>query len=134
MAKKSMKEAATAGTSIFDTIATGEPRGKDFSELIQKDPEEAMREMGILEGKAVDNVLNAKGVKNAKDVQDVQNAKRKLKEAAITQERLNLRIPSDIKQYLYEAAYRESSPTKQVSVTEYLCQLVRDDMKKHKGK
>lgn len=47
-------------------------------------------------------------------------------------ERLNLKIPPEIKAYLQTAAYRESSPTKTVSLTEYLCELVRADMEKHK--
>ena len=47
-------------------------------------------------------------------------------------ERLNLKIPPEIKAYLQAAAYRESSPTKTVSLTEYLCELVRADMEKYK--
>ena len=46
--------------------------------------------------------------------------------------RLNLMIPTEIKDYLQEAAYRESSPKKTVSLTEYLCDLVRADMEKHR--
>ena len=46
--------------------------------------------------------------------------------------RLNLRIPEDIREYLQAAAYRESSPKKRVSLTEYLCQLVRQDMERNK--
>ena len=48
-------------------------------------------------------------------------------------ERLNLLIPASIKNYLYAAAYRESNETHVVSVTEYLCNLVREDMIKHLG-
>ena len=47
--------------------------------------------------------------------------------------RLNLRIPEDIREYLQAAAYRESSPKKRVSITEYLCQLVRQDMERNKS-
>lgn len=46
-------------------------------------------------------------------------------------ERLNLKIPVDVKEYLYAAAYRASSSKKQVSVTEYLCKIVREDMERH---
>ena len=46
--------------------------------------------------------------------------------------RLNLRIPEDIRDYLQAAAYRESTPRKRVSLTEYLCQLVRQDMERNK--
>lgn len=46
--------------------------------------------------------------------------------------RLNLSIPKDIRDYLQAAAYRESTPRKRVSLTEYLCQLVRQDMERNK--
>lgn len=91
--KKSMKAAATAGTSIFDQIASG-------------------------------------GVQHAQDVQSVQDA-HSTKDAPRL-ERLNLKIPADIKEYLQAAAYRASSPKKIVSLTEYLCDLVRADMELHK--
>ena len=97
MARKSMKDAAAAGTSVFDQIASG-------------------------------YVQNANGVQ---DVQGVQGAK-DAQPDKIPTERLNLRIPADVKAYLMAAAYRESSPTKQVSLTEYLVNLVRADMEKHK--
>jgi hypothetical protein len=96
MAKKSMKDAAAAGTSVFDQIANGN----------------------------VQNVENAQDVQNTQDTKAVKHAPR--------MERLNLKIPADIKEYLQAAAYRESSPKKTVSLTEYLCNLVRADMEKHK--
>ena len=104
MAKKSMRDAAAAGTSVFDQIASG-------------------------------NVQNAPDVSDVQDVQTVQgvkNTQKAEKADKIQLERLNLRIPADIKAYLQAAAYRESSPTKTVSLTEYLCELVRADMEKHK--
>ena len=104
MAKKSMRDAAAAGTSVFDQIANG-------------------------------NAQNAPDVLDVQDVQTVQDVKatQKAEKAdKIQLERLNLRIPADIKAYLMAAAYRESSPTKTVSLTEYLCELVRADMEKHK--
>lgn len=97
MARKSMKDAAAAGTSVFDQIATGAQNVND-----------------------VQDVQDAKAVKNAQDAEKMPT------------ERLNLRIPADVKAYLMAAAYRESSPTKQVSLTEYLVRLVREDMAKHK--
>ena len=66
------------------------------------------------------------------DVQDVQNTVDVQDVKSVQYERLNLRIPADIKEYLYEAAFRESTAKKSVSVTEYLCELVRADMEKHK--
>lgn len=85
-----MKDAAAAGTSVFDQIASG-----------------------------------AQGARDVQGADDVQDGK-------VKTERLNLRIPADVKAYLMAAAYRESSPTKQVSLTEYLVNLVRADMEKHK--
>ena len=50
---------------------------------------------------------------------------------AISMERLNLKIPTEIKEYLTVAAAKESiSRRKPISLTEYLCCLVRQDMKK----
>lgn len=66
------------------------------------------------------------------DVQDVQNTIDVQDVKGVQYERLNLRIPAYIKEYLYEAAFRESTAKKSVSVTEYLCELVRADMEKHK--
>ena len=104
MAKKSMKAAATAGTTVFDQLVQG--------------------------------VQDAENVTDAQDVQNVQSvpAARPGRPAKTTQplERLNLKIPADIKEYLQAAAYRESSPKKTISLTEYLCDLVRADMEKHK--
>lgn len=53
-------------------------------------------------------------------------------EGAPKKERLNLAIPTEIKNYLYAAAYRESNEKHTVSVTEYICRLVTADMEKHK--
>lgn len=48
------------------------------------------------------------------------------------EERLNLKIPTYIKEYLKAAAYRESNASHIVSVTEYLCNLVIADMENHR--
>ena len=45
--------------------------------------------------------------------------------------RLNLKMPLEYKDYLQAAAYRASSPTKTVTITEYICELVRADMEKN---
>lgn len=94
-AKKSMKAAATAGTSVFEQIASG-------------------------------NAQNIQDVANVQDVLDVQDTQAPLV-------RLNLRLPADIKEYLQAAAYRESSAKHTVTITEYLCKLIRADMEKHKA-
>ena len=45
--------------------------------------------------------------------------------------RFNLKMPLEYKDYLQAAAYRASSPTKTVTITEYICELVRADMEKN---
>ena len=104
MAKQSIKEAAAAGKTVFDRIAAG----------------------------------NTENAQDVMDVLDVQNANKpkstggRPKTYTEPMERLNLKIPADIKAYLLAAAYRESSPKHIMSLTEYLCKLVREDMEKHK--
>lgn len=63
----------------------------------------------------------------AQDVKATKDAK-----DAPRMERLNLKIPAEIKEYLQVRAYEESSAKHTVSLTEYLCDLVRADMEKHK--
>ena len=100
MAKKSMKEAATAGTSVFDQIASG-------------------------------NVQHAENVTDVQDVQNVQNAKDVNKKGEPL-ERLNLKIPAEIKEYLTVAAAKASiEQRRNISLTEYLIQIVREDMAKN---
>ena len=98
MAKKSMKDAAAAGTSVFDQIASG----------------------------------NVQSAQDAIDVQDVKNAKDVNKKGEPL-ERLNLKIPAEIKEYLTVAAAKASiAQRRNISLTEYLIQLVREDMERHK--
>lgn len=100
MAKKSLKAAATAGTSVFDQIASG-------------------------------NVQHAENVTDVQDVQNVQNAKDVNKKGEPL-ERLNLKIPAEIKEYLTVAAAKASiEQRRNISLTEYLIQIVREDMAKN---
>ena len=97
MAKKSMKDAAAAGTSVFDQIASG----------------------------------NVQSVQDVADVQDVKNVKDVNKKGE-SLERLNLKIPAEIKEYLTVAAAKASiAQRRNISLTEYLIQLVREDMAKN---
>jgi hypothetical protein len=111
MPKKSLKDAAQAGTSVFDTIAAGG-------------------------GQYVQDVPDVKDVKTVPAAQDAGKPGRGRPKKTDGPElvRLNLKIPVEIKEYLQEAAYLASNPRKIVSLTEYLCDLVRADMEKHKGK
>ena len=45
--------------------------------------------------------------------------------------RFNLKMPLEYKEYLQAAAYRASSPKKIITITEYICELVRADMEKN---
>lgn len=116
MPKRSIKEAAMKGASVFDTIA----RGQD-----------ALDTQDTQDIPTAQNVKDVQIVRSAKNTQDVRNTQKVLDKPQL--ERLNLKIPADLKAYLQAAAYRESSPTHTVSLTEYLCNLVRADMEKHAG-
>lgn len=104
MAKKSMKDAAAAGTSVFDQIASG-------------------------------HVQSAENVTDVQDVQNVQDAKtvKDVNKKGEPLERLNLKIPAEIKEYLTVAAAKASiEQRRNISLTEYLIQIVREDMAKNK--
>lgn len=107
MAKKSLKEAAAAGTSVFDQLITGVQNAQDATDV-----QDAL------------NVLDAQPAKKS-------NGGRPRKFTEPT-ERFNLKIPVAIKEYLTVAAARESITRRsKVSPTDYLCELVRADMEKH---
>lgn len=77
----------------------------------------------------------AQGTQDAESVKDVQavhgvKAGRNAKYTG-PMERLNLKIPAELKAYLQAAAYKASSPTRTVSPTEYLCKLLKEDMERH---
>ena len=105
MAKKSMKDAAAAGTSVFDQIASG-------------------------------NVQSVQDAKDVQDVKNVQNAKdvKDTNKEGVELARLNLKIPAEIKEYLTVAAAKASiEQRRNISLTQYLCELVRADMEKNGG-
>ena len=64
------------------------------------------------------------------DTQDTQDTRNTRKPEYY---RFNLKMPMEYKEYLQAAAYRASSPEKIVTVTEYICELVRADMEKNGG-
>ena len=123
MAKKSMKDAAAAGTSVFEQIASGNTQ--------QAQPTEERKE--IKEVISVPTAPDAQDIQDIKDVQntpDTQMRRRGRKPNPDKQpiERLNLKIPAALKQYLIIAAARASlEQERQVSITEYICDLVADD-------
>ena len=70
---------------------------------------------------------------DTEDTQDTQDTQRTPKAAKPEYYRFNLKMPLEYKDYLQAAAYRASSPTKTVTITEYICELVRADMEKNGG-
>lgn len=77
------------------------------------------------------NVQHAENATDAQDVQNVQNAKDVNKKGEPL-ERLNLKIPAEIKEYLTVAAAKASiAQRRNISLTEYLIQIVREDMAKN---
>lgn len=65
------------------------------------------------------------------DTQDTQDTQRTPKAPKPEYYRFNLKMPLEYKEYLQAAAYRASSPEKTVTITEYICELVRADMEKN---
>ena len=68
---------------------------------------------------------------DTEDTQDTQDTQRTPKAPKPEYYRFNLKMPMEYKDYLQAAAYRASSPTKTVTITEYICELVRADMEKN---
>ena len=71
---------------------------------------------------------------DTEDTQDTQDTQRTPKVPKPEYYRFNLKMPLEYKEYLQAAAYRASSPEKTITITEYLCELVRADMEKNGGK
>ena len=70
---------------------------------------------------------------DTEDTQDTQDTQRTPKAPKPEYYRFNLKMPLEYKEYLQTAAYRASSPEKTITITEYLCELVRADMEKNGG-
>lgn len=68
---------------------------------------------------------------DTEDTQDTQDTQSTPKAPKPEYYRFNLKMPLEYKDYLQAAAYRASSPTKTVTITEYICELVRADMEKN---
>ena len=73
------------------------------------------------------NTTDTADTTNTQDTQDTRNTQKP------EYYRFNLKMPLEYKEYLQAAAYRASSPEKTVTITEYICELVRADMEKNGG-
>lgn len=74
---------------------------------------------------------NTTDTADTQDIQDTQDTQRTPKAPKPEYYRFNLKMPLEYKEYLQAAAYRASSPEKTITITEYLCELVRADMEKN---
>ena len=76
---------------------------------------------------------NTTDTADTQDIQDTKDTQRTPKAPKPEYYRFNLKMPLEYKEYLQAAAYRASSPEKTVTITEYICELVRADMEKNGG-
>ena len=100
---KGFTGAANEGASVLDRLASGAQHAQDAKD--------------------------AQDVKNVKDTKDVKDTNKEGVELA----RLNLKIPAELKEYLTVAAAKASiEQRRNISLTQYLCDLVTADMERHK--
>ena len=100
---KGFTGAANEGASVLDRLASGAQHTQDAQDV--------------------------KNVPDAKDAKDVKDTNKEGVELA----RLNLKIPAELKEYLTVAAAKASiEQRRNISLTQYLCDLVTADMERHK--
>ena len=100
---KGFTGAANEGASVLDRLASGAQHTQDAKDV--------------------------QDVKNVKDTKDVKDTNKEGVELA----RLNLKIPAELKEYLTVAAAKASiEQRRNISLTQYLCDLITADMERHK--
>ena len=100
---KGFTGAANEGASVLDRLTSGAQHAQDAKD-----------------------VQDVKNVQNAKDVKDTNKE-------GVELARLNLKIPAELKEYLTVAAAKASiDQRRNISLTQYLCDLVTADMERHK--
>lgn len=100
---KGFTGAANEGASVLDRLTSGAQHTQDAQDV--------------------------KNVPDAKDAKDVKDTNKEGVELA----RLNLKIPAELKEYLTVAAAKASiDQRRNISLTQYLCDLVTADMERHK--
>ena len=67
-------------------------------------------------------IMGAQGTQDTRSAQDTKKQE---------YYRFNLKMPFAYKGYLQQAAFKASTPTNLVTVTEYICNLIRADMEKN---
>ena len=100
---KGFTGAANEGASVLDRLTSGAQHTQDAKD-----------------------VQDVKNVQNAKDVKDTNKE-------GVELARLNLKIPAELKEYLTVAAAKASiDQRRNISLTQYLCDLITADMERHK--
>ena len=100
---KGFTGAANEGASVLDRLASGAQHAQDTKD-----------------------VQDVKDAQNAKDVKDTNKE-------GVELARLNLKIPAELKEYLTVAAAKASiDQRRNISLTQYLCDLITADMERHK--
>ena len=70
-------------------------------------------------------IMGAQGTQDTQSAQDTKDTKKQ------EYYRFNLKMPYEYKGYLQQAAFKASTPANLVTVTEYICNLMRADMEKN---
>ena len=84
-----------------------------------------MAKKSIKDAVSVFDTIATGNAKGTQDTQNTQNAD------ATEYGRINLKLPTEVKEYLAVAAAKESIKRKRtVSITQYLCDLVKEDMER----
>lgn len=79
----------------------------------------------IAKGGSTKTTADTVDTKDTQDTQDTESTKTEYY-------RFNLKMPMEYKDYLQSAAYKASSPTKTVTITEYICNLIAEDIERSK--
>ena len=126
-AKKSMKDAATAGTSVFDQIARGST--KDIINV--NNVENVNNTNNVINDNNVNNVTETQNTNDIKNVPAAKSGRPAKYEGELV--RINLKIPAEYKDYLTIAAAKASiEQRRSISLTQYICDLIDADREKYK--
>lgn len=78
-----------------------------------------------------DVLTGAKDIPTAKGAQGMQDMQQPQPRRHLRTERLYFKVTPEVKSYLQRAALDASTPTRRVSMTDYVCMLVERDMEQH---
>lgn len=75
----------------------------------------------ISESTDIFDIIATTNTQNTSDTEDTPSTKKEFY-------RFNLKMPIEYKDHLQSAAYHASTPHKTVTITEYICELIKADM------